>query len=666
MKIAAGVAAVGLAVVLAVRMLGPAVAFGAAAVIVVLHAIVGAIVLLRRQRQLADAAEREAAARRAAEERLRDQERSARALMRAEGDKAALLEVASDIAGRLELDDVLQRVEARTVEALPCDAVAIFRYDETSGRARLVSHVGLPGERRPCDQEIDFERTMGVAGGMLAETIVVNEVAGRGEAAAPFLTAQGITAVVLTPLSVRGRFIGAVAAFKTEGRRFHPPQVQLLESIGQQLAIAIEASDLYAAQREEAAVAAALARIGRELISELDRPALLERLCRLTVEELGCDVSHTYLLDRERGEYVPAAGFGESAETWESIRLLRFPEAQFNGLAGGFRESDVVQVDPAALRAAFPAMRGTPRALVMALRAGRDLVGMQTARDRDRPEPFTPRQERIARGIAHLACLALENTRLVEELDRANRVKADFVANMSHELRTPLNVIIGYSDLLIDQTFGELEADQRETVRRIGEQGRELLELVNTTLDMSRLDSGQVPLTIEPVALLDLFTEIELETQLVRHNAALAVRWHVAPDIGRLWTDPVKLKVIVKNLLLNAVKFTDEGSVDVHAHRRDGGVEVAVRDTGIGITPEIMPRLFEAFRQGDHGPTRRGGVGLGLHIVRRLLDVLGGTIEVESVPQRGSTFRVWMPSLAMPRPPRLAAPDRGMSPPVDS
>jgi signal transduction histidine kinase len=400
------------------------------------------------------------------------------------------------------------------------------------------------------------------------------------------------------------------------------------------------------ALREEAAVAAALARFGRELIPELNRPALLERLCRLTVEELGCDISRTYLLDDARGEYVPMTSCGDSPEQWEAVRVLRIAAAQVDVYVDGFRECDVTEIDVRSLTGSdvpLSTAQGAPRVLAMALRRGGALVGLHAARYLDRAEPCTPLQQRIARGVAQLASLGLENARLVEELDRANRVKGDFVASMSHELRTPLNVIIGYSDLLVDQVFGELGAEPRETVRRIGEQGRELLELVNTTLDMSRLESGRIALAVEEVELVDLLAEIELEAQLVRRNAALAVTWRVAPDVPPLWTDPMKLKVVIKNLLLNALKFTDEGGVVVRATGCDGGVEIAVSDSGIGIAPEIIGRIFEPFRQGDHGGERRGGVGLGLHIVRRLLDMLGGSIDVESELHRGSTFRVWVP-----------------------
>ena len=573
---------------------------------------------------------------------------------RVEGDKAALLALAHDIAGTLEFTAVLERVQQRTAEVLPCDAVATLYWDTAGESFHLIAEVGLPAALADMVRAMTFPRGALTGTPLAAETpVVMNDLTARAEPLIRLLVEHGITAFAATPLAVRGRVVGALAVLMTRPERFHPPQIQLLESIGRQLAVAIEAADLYAAQREEAAVAAALARIGRELISELDRPVLLDRLCRVTVEELGCDVSRTYLLDRDQAQYVPVASCGDSAEQWEAIRVLPIAAAQIEPRVGGFRTSDVVELDVGTIPPSDVGLAraaGEPRVLAMALRRGAELVGLQAARFADRPERCTTAQVRIARGIAQLASLALENARLVEELDRANRIKADFVASMSHELRTPLNVIIGYSDLLVDAIFGELSSEQQETVRRIGEQGRELLELINTTLDMSRLESGRVPLTLQEVDLVNLCAEIELESQLVRRNAALEVTWEVEPNVPALWTDAIKLKVVVKNLLLNAIKFTDEGGVVVRAAARDGGVEIAVSDSGIGIAPEMIPRIFEAFRQGDHGAARRGGVGLGLHIVRRLLDILGGTIEVESEPGRGSTFRVWVPSRGAARP----------------
>jgi signal transduction histidine kinase len=216
---------------------------------------------------------------------------------------------------------------------------------------------------------------------------------------------------------------------------------------------------------------------------------------------------------------------------------------------------------------------------------------------------------------------------------------------MSHELRTPLNAIMGYNDLVLEGAFGDLKKDQREPLRRVAKSATELLELINTTLDVSRIEAGRLPVDMKEFGLADLLSQIQLETQDLQAKPGVRFHWNLAPALPRLHSDPMKLKVVLKNLIANAVKFTEHGSVTVEAHRQDGGVEIAVADTGIGIPAEARSLIFEPFRQADSSTTRRyGGVGLGLYIVRRLIEMLGGTVTVDSETGHGSTFRVWVPA----------------------
>jgi signal transduction histidine kinase len=283
--------------------------------------------------------------------------------------------------------------------------------------------------------------------------------------------------------------------------------------------------------------------------------------------------------------------------------------------------------------------------LYMALRRGEEIMGVHVAGYRGRQEPFSALQVQMAHGMGQLASLALENGRLVEELERANRLKSDFVATMSHELRTPLNVIIGYNDLALEGAFGALTQEQCETLERVRRSALELLELINTTLSLSRLDTDRQPLDVREVVIADLVGELDAETREARQRKpSVQMVWEMSPDLPQLRTDPVKLKVVLKNLIANAMKFTEEGSVTLRAALHDGGVQFAVTDTGIGIPPEARKVIFEPFRQVDSSTTRRyGGVGLGLYIVRRLVDLLGGRVTAESEVGRGSTFRVWVP-----------------------
>ncbi|MBI3783960.1 MAG: hypothetical protein HY270_11215 [Deltaproteobacteria bacterium] len=282
-------------------------------------------------------------------------------------------------------------------------------------------------------------------------------------------------------------------------------------------------------------------------------------------------------------------------------------------------------------------------ALSAALRRGGDIFGILTAGYRSEREGFTPQQKRIADGIAQLASLALENARLVEELERANGIKSDFVATMSHELRTPLNVIGGYSSLLLDGEFGPLNAEQIETLQRISESSMELRDLINATLDLGRLESGRIALDLEQVNLAAIFEDLKFEVRNLQ-KASVSCEWQLDADLPVLRTDPTKLKLVLKNIVSNALKFTEKGAVTVRARSQPDGVEVEVTDTGIGIAPESVPKIFEAFTQADSSMTRRyGGVGLGLYIVRQLLELLQGTIAVSSAVGQGATFRIRLP-----------------------
>lgn len=289
---------------------------------------------------------------------------------------------------------------------------------------------------------------------------------------------------------------------------------------------------------------------------------------------------------------------------------------------------------------------GLSRTLYVALRRGRELIGLQTAAYRIHQDSFTAQQIRILRGIGQLASLALEDTRLLEELRQANRLKSDFLAIMSHELRTPLNIIMGYSDLLLEETFGALAAQQRDSLHRIRRAADGELELIAALFDASRLEAGRLLVEEQGVRVEELLNELAIEAEeLLHEKPQVTSTWQVAPGLPMLYTDRAKLKVVLRNLLGNAIKFTEEGSVIVAVSARDGGVEFVVRDTGIGIAPEIQAVMFGMFRQGDSSSTRRyAGVGLGLYITLQLLTLLGGTIAVESEVAQGSTFRVWLPA----------------------
>ena len=229
-----------------------------------------------------------------------------------------------------------------------------------------------------------------------------------------------------------------------------------------------------------------------------------------------------------------------------------------------------------------------------------------------------------------------------EQAESADRIKSDFLSIVSHELRTPLVSIIGFNDLLLDGVAGKLSEEQVDALKKIGNNSKKLLELINAILEFNRLEAESVEL--KEVKLSDLLKEIESETESLISESGLNFVWNIVPDLPLHRTNPAKLKVVLKNLISNAVKFTEKGSVTVDAHKRASGIEISVSDTGIGIAQENLSVIFEPFRQIENPLTRRhGGIGMGLYIVKKLVEILGGTIKVESEVGHGSTFRVCIP-----------------------
>ena len=288
----------------------------------------------------------------------------------------------------------------------------------------------------------------------------------------------------------------------------------------------------------------------------------------------------------------------------------------------------------------------------------RSMLGVPMLRDgepigviamwREQVRPFQPHEQQLVSTFADQAVIAIENARLFQQLEVASRHKSEFLANMSHELRTPLNAIIGFSEVLAEQMFGEVNAKQLEYLRDIHSSGQHLLTLINDVLDLSKIEAGRMELDLGAV---DLGELLDHALTLVRERAArqgLALQrdWDEAA-LGDCRADARKLKQVLLNLLSNAVKFTPAGGqVTLRARRPDAAtVEITVIDTGVGIATEEQGRVFEAFRQASgHYLRKTEGTGLGLALARRFVELHGGTLSVESRPGAGSAFTLTLPA----------------------
>ena len=261
-----------------------------------------------------------------------------------------------------------------------------------------------------------------------------------------------------------------------------------------------------------------------------------------------------------------------------------------------------------------------------------------------------PNQDELGALAANLNRMSEELGRLYQQLEATSRHKSEFLANMSHELRTPLNAIIGFSEVLLERMFGELNPKQEEYLQDIMTSGRHLLSLINDILDLSKIEAGRMELELTKF---DLPAAMENALTLVRGRAeahAIALTQDVDQRLGEFVADERKLKQVLVNLLSNAVKFTPEGGrVEVRAAPADGAVEISVSDTGVGIAPEDQEAIFEEFRQAGGDYTRkREGTGLGLSLARKFVELQGGRLWVKSEMGNGSTFTFTLPERPWP------------------
>jgi signal transduction histidine kinase len=255
-------------------------------------------------------------------------------------------------------------------------------------------------------------------------------------------------------------------------------------------------------------------------------------------------------------------------------------------------------------------------------------------------------KERVREATAELAEQNELLRRQAFQLEQASAMKSQFLANVSHELRTPLNAIMGYTHLMLEGVSGDLNGPQQDKLNRIDANARHLLAVINDLLDISRIESGKMPVQMERVLLPELIDEVMTEVEPVIAGTRLAVTRELSPGLPEIQTDRQKVKQIVLNLLSNALKFTPQGAVAIRLEQ-DGEAEeisIAVSDTGIGIAEENQKTIFEAFQQANSSYARRqGGTGLGLTICRRLAHLLDGRITLVSRLGEGSTFTLFLP-----------------------
>jgi signal transduction histidine kinase len=473
-----------------------------------------------------------------------------------------------------------------------------------------------------------------------------------------------VRANLVTPMLRDGTVLGTIGIRRAEAGPFSDSQIKLLETFAAQAVIAIENvrlfNELQARTRELARSVEelqALSEVGRAVSSTLDLDKVLTTVVARALELAAADGGMISEYDDAARRFQLRTAYGVEDELVDLIRAapIRFGEG-ITGQAAATRMpvqvADILEegaYDVARVRNVM-ARLGYRSVLSVPLLRDDRILGALTVWRRQAGE-LPADVVNLLQTFASQSTLAIQHARLFREveeksreLELASRHKSEFLANMSHELRTPLNAVLGYTELIVDGIYGEPPEKIRDVITRIDRSGRHLLGLINDVLDLSKIEAGQLTLSLADYSMKELVQTVFVAVESLAAEKKLALTADVAAGLPRGRGDERRLSQVLLNLVGNALKFTEAGAVRIGAGLEGGQFLVSVADTGPGISPADRERIFEAFQQVDSSLTRKkGGTGLGLSIARRIVELHGGRLWVESEPGKGATFSFTVP-----------------------
>jgi signal transduction histidine kinase/regulator of replication initiation timing len=464
----------------------------------------------------------------------------------------------------------------------------------------------------------------------------------------------GIRTLLAVPMVKDDTLVGTIVIYRQEVRPFTDKQITLVQNFAAQAVIAIEntrlLNELRQSLQQQTATADVLKIISR---STFDLQAVLNTLVESAARLCEADLASMH---RQEGmNYRAFATYGGPPAHREALLRIPFEAGRGSVIGRAVLERKSIQVadilaDPEYSFHEVQQKIGYRTVLAVPLMREGHPIGAVVVM-RLTVQPFTDKQIELVSTFADQAVIAIENVRLFDEiqdksrqLEVASQHKSQFLANMSHELRTPLNAILGYTELMADGIYGQLPEKTMGVLKRLGSNGRHLLGLINDVLDLSKIEAGQLVLELTDYSFEDIAQTVRSTLEPLAADKKLAFKVEVAAKMPVGHGDGRRLTQVVINLVGNAIKFTDAGEVVIKATARDGSFHLSVRDTGPGISAADQAKLFQEFQQADNAITRKkGGTGLGLAISKRIVEMHGGKIWVESQVGQGSTFSFTVP-----------------------
>ena len=483
----------------------------------------------------------------------------------------------------------------------------------------------------------------------------------------PIAKFAGARTLLVVPMLKENELIGAIGIYRQEVRPFTDKQIELVTNFAAQAVIAIENVRLLnelRARTDELARSVgeleALGEVSQAVNSTLDLETVLTTIVGRAVQLSRTDAGAIYVFDEERKEFRLRATYGMSEDMIVAITDRRIGIGDANIGVAATRRAPIqvpdMRNEPTSPLNEIILQEGYRALLIIPLLRPDHIVGALVVR-RKAPGEFPKSAIDLLETFGDQSVVAIQNANLFHEIEEkgkqlavASQHKSQFLANMSHELRTPLNAILGYTELILDGIYGEAPAKAQDVLKRVESNGRHLLGLINDVLDLSKIEAGQLTLSLTDYSMKDVLYNVFSAVEPLASGKKLNFKVDAPPNMPPGRGDERRLTQVILNLVGNAIKFTDTGEIVIKATATNGAFTVAVRDTGPGISEADQGKIFEEFQQADSSATKKkGGTGLGLSISRRIVEMHGGKLWVESELGKGSVFSFTLPVNVQPQ-----------------